>query len=177
MGRKEPAKGKHSSPSKAGVKNKLKETPRELETDTLLDRILETVENGKKNQAYKGLWTEETFAEQVTDYFKYCAEKHLKPNKAGLRNWLGCSRTQYYDWETKAEKHGYKTNILDMAHSIMEDQIINRGEQFPTFNTFLLKTAHGHIETSKLDINQQTTVGTTEDVLELISKLGLDRSK
>lgn len=173
MPRKEPAKGIHTSPTSAGASNV---TPPE-KSDYIDMTLLETPLNkGNENQkAYKGLWTEETFKEQVNAYCRYCMETGLKPSKSSLRLWLGCSRTQYYDWETKPEKYSYKTNILAVAHDFMESSYVQRLEKYPTGNIFLLKTSHGHIEQSKIDITTNGQNLNPNEVSDTISKLGLDK--
>lgn len=177
MGRKESAKGIHSSPEDVGGNILLDSYTKDGEEDELLVNILDGYrEAQKRKQAYKGLWTEETFVDAVVKYFQFCADRKLKPNKAGLRTWMGCSRSQYYDWTTKVEKYTYKSDILEMAHNMMEDSYVNRGEKYPTMNTFLLKTAHGHVETSKLDLTSNgNTLNSSEDVKDAVSKLGLDK--
>jgi hypothetical protein len=179
MGRKEPAKGIHTSPKKAGRKNVcVDDFTKDKESDGLMWKLLEAYEHGNaKAKEYKGLWTEEQFAFEVSDYFRFCAEKDLKPNKAGLRTWLSVSRSQYYDWETdKTGKYGFKSDILVKANSMMEDSYIQRGEKYPTMNTFLLKTSHGHIEASKVDITTNgQTINSADEVKDLVGKLGLTK--
>lgn len=178
MGRTTPAKGKHTSPSKVGVAFKNETLPKNTTPDEALPYLVDIYKKAKaKDKAYKGLWTEETFSDAVEGYFDYIAEHNIKPSKSSLQLWLGCGNTQYYDWSTKPEKFSYKTIILEQAHKVMEASYVNRGEKYPTFNTFLLKTSHGHVETSKLDVQTNSTFSADEDIKELIAKLGLDQQK
>jgi hypothetical protein len=169
----------HTSPETAGEKNMPKDYASKKADDMhTMEKLLPIYNHGRYVAGnYKGLWTEELFQEEVANYFQYCADNSVKPCKAGLRTWLNVSRDQYHQWETKPEKYGYKSDILGMAGDVMEMSYIQRGEKYPTMNTFLLRTSHGHVESSKMDVTTNgQSVNSADDVHDLISKLGLDKA-
>ena len=127
---------------------------------------------------YVGLWTEEELVKEVYDFFLYCNEHGIKTCKAALRLWLGMSRDQYHNWEKQPEKFGYKSRIIQQANDVMETQMIGRAEKYPTANVFLLKSSHGHVESSRLDVTTNgQSMGSADEIRDLVSKLGLDQKK
>ena len=118
-------------------------------------------------------WKPEELAQYVGEYFQYCVDKEMKPNKAGIALWLGMSKSQLWEWATKPEKYGVISNIIQTANYLMENSYIQRGEKYPTMNTFLLRTGYGYVEKQKVDITSRQEV-TTEEIDDVISKLGLD---
>lgn len=175
MARKEPAKGIHTSPSNAGVKN-LPKTYVDKNKDELgtMEKILPVYKHGmERAKDYKGLWDEESLLTEIDNYFTYCAEVDLKPAKVGLGLWLGISKSQYWEWETKPEKYEYKSNLIKMANDAIESSYMARLERYPTGNIFLLKSVHGHSETTNINVNSTGT--NAEEIAEAISKLGLDK--
>ena len=175
MPRKYIRKGIHTSPENAGPQN----MPDNLPKDDMgiLAGLMPIWDKGVENTfRYKGLWTDEQLAESVSEYFNYCAINNVKTAKVGLQLWLGLSRTQYYDWETKPEKFGAKTNIIGRANQIIEMAYIGRAEKYPTANIFLLKAGHQYVEQNKLDITTNgKQIGSPEELTDAISKLGLDK--
>ena len=124
----------------------------------------------------KSQWSDEQFKLAVDEYFDYIQQHNIKPSKAGLSLWLGCSKDTYHEWTHKKEKYPFKSEVLVNANLYMETSYINRGEKYPTFNTFLLKSSHGHIEQSKIDITTNgNDVTSADEVRGLVSKLGLDK--
>lgn len=169
-----------TKPSKSGVKNMSKEFEdkhKDSEDDGLMANISELFKLGVEKAKRKSAWTPEDLAREIGDYFDYCVDKGLKPCKAGIRTYLGISRTQYYDWQTNSSKYGEISNLIQNANDMMEMQYIGRAEKYPTANLFLLRTSHGHVETSKVDVVTTNTSVTTEDVNDIVSKLGLDKPK
>jgi hypothetical protein len=171
------SKGVHTSPLKAGEKNMPSNYP---ETHPDVGNTMETLypiwlKSFENRENYKGLWTEETLAEQLHEFFKYCFEKDVKPSKSALCLWLDISKAQFHDWQTKAEKHGFKTSLLKKASLLIETSYIGRIEKYPTGNIFLLKTSHDHVETSKVEVENKSVGVTTEDVNSVIEKLGLNK--
>lgn len=174
MPRKEPAKGIHTSPEKAGRKNMGDVIPND--DDNLMGKIITVYNKGDENlKVYKGLWDEDTLQDEIKKYLEYCTEVKLKASKVGLALWLGISKSQYWEWETKPEKYGYKSNLIKMANQAIEMSYIGSIEKYPTGNIFLLKTSHDHIEASKVDVTSNgKTIGSADDINDLIKKLGLD---
>jgi hypothetical protein len=172
------AKGVHTSPEKAGPQNMALAQPEKIK-DHLMERILPMMEHGlEMTKRYKGQWEDEEFRESIQEYFEYCREYSIKTSKSSLRLWLGCSKAMYYDWETKKEKYGLKSDCIVMANDMMESNMINRIETYPTGNMFLLKTSHGHYESSRVDITSNgQTVNSADEVKDLVNKLGLDKEK
>ena len=85
------AKGVHTSPETAGVQN-MPENYIETHQDEekTMKKLMPIWDRGFKNrQDYKGQWTEEAFANEINEYFKYCFDHDVKTSKAGLALWMG----------------------------------------------------------------------------------------
>lgn len=169
--------GKHSSPETSGVQN-LPKSYIDRVTGTgggLMKDIMEIYKRGQTNtQEYKGLWDEESLSAEIEEYFEFCAERDVKPAKAGLRLWLGVSKSRYWEWEN--EKGTYKANLLSQASEFMEIQYIGRLESHPTGNIFLLKSSHGHSDRQDINITSGSNVN-SEEIGDVVSKLGLDKEE
>ena len=121
-------------------------------------------------------WTEEDVVREVGGYFDYCIEHELKPYIGGIALYMGMSKSTLYEWMSNPSKHGVKSEIILQARLIIEGQYIDRSEKYPTANLFLLRTSHGHVETSRLDVNATGSVSASaEDIKDAVSKLGLDK--
>lgn len=130
----------------------------------------------RRSMKVKGTnWTEEEMELSIAEYFDWCAEVSSKPNKAGLSLWLGCSKSTLWDWENKPSRSGAISNLIKRASNIIEDSYVGRIEKYPTGNVFLLKTSHGHVERSKVDIATTDAGTTANEVADAIAKLGLDK--
>lgn len=168
-------KGKHSSPETSGVQN-LPQSYIDRVTGTggeSMKDILEIYNKGTSNsKEYKGLWDEESLERELKDYFTFCAEKQIKPAKAGVRLWLGLSKSRYWEWENEANT--YKANLLQQANEFMELQYIGNIEKYPTGNIFLLKSSHGHQDKQEIEVTNNHNAS-TDDITELVSKMGLDK--
>lgn len=173
------SKNVQSQPHLAGEHNMTErrlKLDKDKENDGLMDNVTEIFKKGTEQRRRGTNWTPEELEESLLEYFEYCGEKSLKPSKSGARLWLACSRSQYHAWETETAKYGGISDVIRMANDAMETQYINRGEQYPTMNVFLLKSSHKHIETSKMDVTTNGQALTSaEDVKDTISKLGLDK--
>lgn len=169
-------RGRHSSPNTSGEQNLPKQYVEKNKGSGggNMEVILMATQHGSDlRQEYKGLWTNELLEKEVFDYFQYCVTKDMKPSKASLRLWLGISRSTYYEWENNPAKHSNKSDILQMANDFMQVQYISRGEQYPTFNQFLLKASHDYSD--KQDITITATSDVSQDnILDTITKLGLN---
>ena len=179
MPRKYKDMGVHTRPSKSGVKNMSKEfdeTHKDSEDDGLMENLTEMFKIGCAKRNRKSAWTPELLESEINGYFNYCIERHLKPCKAGIRTYLGISRSQYYSWQTEITKYGDVSDLINYANDVMEQQYVGRSEKYPTANLFLLRTSHGHVETSKLDVTAVgNVVNSADEVKDLVSKLGLDK--
>lgn len=167
--------GKHSSPETSGVQNL---TDYHIEKykgkgSDKLEEIMGIYKQGIRNsQEYKGLWSDEELEREINAYFAYIVLNEMKPAKAGLRLWLGISKSQYYEWETNPKVYRYKSNLINMANTFMELEYISKVESYPTGNIFLLKSSHGHVDKSEVNITATTDVS-QENILDTVNKLGL----
>ena len=172
-------KGIHTSPATAGEKNMPKDyAEKHKDPDNQMAGLMPIWNKSFENkERYKGLWTEEDMTREINDFFNYCFDNGVKPAKAGLALWLACSKVQLWEWETKPEKYGFKSNLIQQASLIMEQSYLGRAEQYPTANLFLLRTSHGYIDASKVDVttNGQSIGTTPAEVDEAVKKLGLDK--
>lgn len=168
------AKGIHTSPEKAGADNLSKQyVEKNKDPDKMMKDLMPVWNKGFENREnYKGQWTEETMAHEINEFFKYCFDNEIKPAKVGLGLWLGTVKQTIWEWETKPQ-HGFKHELIKRACELIELSYIGRLESYPTGNMFLLKSLHGHSEVTKVEVTNNTNV---EDVKDMISKLGLDKT-
>lgn len=143
--------------------------------DGLMENLIDIFDSGCQKKKKGCNWTEEDLETAIREYFTFCGEKTMKPSKSGLTLWLGCSKSQYYAWQTETGKYGVISNLISMANTVIENQYINKLESYPTGNIFMLKASHGYAETSKIEVTGSQT--TANDVADAISKLGLDSDK
>lgn len=172
--------GNQTRPEKAGEQNMGNYSEKHAGTgDGLMGALSELFRKSvTESQKRQGNWKPEELADALDEFFNWCAEHDVKPAKAGVKLWLGCSDSQYSDWQRDEARYGAISALIQQANRVMEMQYVSRGEKYPTMNTFLLKTSHGHIETSKLDVSTNGNAPTTEDdVKDLVSKMGLDKKK
>ena len=170
--------GKHSSPLTAGKQNLSKkniEMNKDKREPNQMGEILGVFEHGRYILGeYGGLWTEESLEDEIYQYFTYCTEVNLKPAKVGLRLWLGLSKSQYWEWETKPEKYTWKSNQINQANDFMELQYIGRLELYPTGNQFLLKAQHNYIDKQTVEVNTHNEIS-KDEISDVVNKLGLDK--
>lgn len=170
-------KGIHGRPENAGLKN-LPEgyAEKNKDEDGMLAGTLPIYKKGFENREnYKGVWDEESLKKEIFAYFEYCEEYNVKVAKVGISLWLGISKETMYEWVRNPAKYGFKSDLMKMAHDAIEISYIGRAEKYPTANLFLLRTSHGHIEQSKIDISTNNTGVGQDEVNDLVSKLGLDK--
>ena len=174
------SKNIQTKPSLSGVKNMPKdyvEKNKAVGNGEVLKNLMPIWETGTARRKKGVNWTEDLLMDAIREFFIYCAEHEVKPYKNGLALWLGCSRTQYWEWETMPNKYGVISNVINEANAYIEGQYIGRAEQYPTANLFLLRTSHGHVEVSKVDVTTSNSATTPEEMNDVISKLGLDKPK
>lgn len=166
------AKGVHTSPAKAG-KNNIK-NPDSLPKDELgINGKLQAIREKGKPNIYKGQWTNEELAESLDEFFNFCTEIDLKPTQPLLRVWLSVTKQTLWEWRTKPEKYGEKSDLVVKAFDIMESYLQANVDQYPTGSIFLLKASHGLADTTTVNITSNGN--SPEEVQEAISKLGLDK--
>lgn len=170
------SKNVHGKPANAGVKNMPKDyADKRQDTDGINAGVMPVYRKGMENrQNYKGLWDEESLSREIMAYFDYCEVNEVKMAKVGISLWLGMSKQMMFEW-AKDKKYGFKFDLINQAFDVVEASYVGRIEKYPTGNIFLLKTSHGHIETSKVDVQTNGVGATLEDVKDTISKLGLDK--
>jgi len=168
-------KGVHGSPETAGADNLKNAKTLPKDKSGLMDKLLPVYKRKQEGKTYDGQWKDEQLMQSIGEMFDYCAENELKPTLPILQLWLGISRTQLWEWRNKPDKFGEKTNIVNNAVLIMEAFLQSNIDKYPTGSIFLLKTTHGHIETSKLDISNTSKDATQEEIEDQIKKLGLDK--
>jgi hypothetical protein len=169
-------KGIHTSPETAGIQNM---PPNYADTHkddcNTMQGLMPIWNRGNINKQYKGLWTEELLEAEINEFFNYCFSNEIKPAKVGLALWLAISKSTYWEWENKVTD--YKSNLIQRASQIIELSYVGRAEKYPTANIFLLKSSHGHVETSRLDVVATNEQMQTDEVQDRIAQLGLDKPK
>lgn len=172
-------KGLQTDPKNYGVKNMPSdyvEKNKDVESDGLMGKLIPMFEKGMERRKKGSNWTVEELFDAVKEYFDYSSENDLKPNKSGLRLYLGVSKTQYFAWQTESTKYGEISEIINFANDLMEQQYVNRGEKYPTFNTFLLKASHQYVEKTQVDINTGDNAVKASEINEIVKNLGLDKA-
>jgi hypothetical protein len=174
----------HTKPETAGEHNipegYVEKRQMDAEGQELMATLSDMYKKSTEKRLRKSAWTPELLDKEVNEYFEYCTVKNLKPSKSSLQIWLGVGKSQYYDWEqNKNYKYGDISEIINQANYIMETQYVNRAEKYPTANIFLMKTSHGHIESSKMDItsNGNSLSVDFNELKEKIAQLGLDKTE
>ena len=173
--KKRPPNTTHTSPERSGEANIAKATPRQLkpDVDSLNSKLIPVYKKSVENtQLYKGLWTVPQLETAVAEFFDYCCERELKPTVPLLILWIGLSRQQFDNWRSQPQ-HSDKFVVIEKALLIMESYLQGQIEKYPTGSIFLLKTTHGHVERSQVDVNS-TNATSAVDVQEAIRRLGLD---
>lgn len=172
------SKNVQTKPELAGEKNMPEEYLEKNKKDGNGEVLNKVAPLFKQARAKRGTnWKADDLFDAIEEFFAYCAENDIKVYKGGLALWLGCSKGQIWEWETKPQKYGEVSEIIRLATTVIEGQYIGRAEQFPTANLFLLRSSHGHVETSKVDVTTTSNASDVEEVNELVSKLGLDKEK
>ena len=167
-------KGVHTSPENAGAKN-LVGVDLPKDEGGLMNKIMPIYKQGEINRGiYGGQWTDEEFAKCVGEFFDYCYNIEFKPTVPGLQLWLGVSKAQFYDWRTKPEKYGVKSEIINTAMQTMELYLQGNIDSYPTGSIFLLKSTHGHTDSKQIEVKASTGV-TQNEVNEAIERLGLKK--
>ena len=101
-------------------------------------------------------------------------EKSVKPSKAGIGLWLGLNKMTLHEWASDPVRYGFKSVIAQQAFDLIESCYIERAEQYPTANLFLLRSSHNHVEKSQVDVTTSNQTS-AEDIDEAIKKLGLNK--
>lgn len=167
-------KNKHTSPERAGKLN-LENVNVPTDDNGIMKFIMPLRKHGQaETSIYHGQWTDEQFVKSVDDFFDYCFEKDFKPTIPALQVWLGVCRAQYYEWKTKPEKFGVKTDVINEAERSMEVYLQSNLDKYPTGSIFLLKTSHGLVETTNVNVTNNNPTS-KEEIADVVSKLGLDK--
>lgn len=174
------SKNVHTKPSMAGRQN-ISEEYIEKHKDKnydpkLMGSLRELFDIGCKQilNPRKSAWTAQDLITKCGEYFLFTDEKELKPTKSALQMFIGLSRQQASDWINSPERYGDLSDILSNCYGIIENQYVGRGELYPTFNMFLLRSKFNYVEKQEVEV---TTFNSTspEQIADAISKLGLDR--
>lgn len=166
--------GEHSSPQTSGIQNLPKKYIERVQGKGggKMKDLKQIREHGFYNrQDYAGKWDAESLKREIDEYFNFCADRDVKPSKAGLRLWLGLSKSQYWEWETN--NTDFKSNLINEANDLMEIEYIEKGEKYPTFNMFLLKSSHNHSDKQEVEITSKDI--NANEIADTISKMGLDK--
>ena len=173
------AEGKQTSPENAGAQNMTPEALKNKKTEgwsegQKFDEFRKRAFSNLIAGGNKSKWSDEALALSVDEFFRYCVDMELKPTPPLLQLWLAISRDQLHQWKTNSRQYGRKSDIIKMAYNLMEAILQQRIEKYPTGNIFLLKTTHGHVETSKLDVTSDgQALQDPNEVKQLVDRLNL----
>lgn len=171
-------KGKQTHPDIAGPQNISAEyIAKRKVTGKEAIMVNGTAKLFERSQSVKGTnWTGEEMQKAIIEYFGFCAEYSIKPSKASLGLYLGANKDTIGEWTRNSAKYGIISVIIKEAVDAIESSYISSGEEKPAMNIFLLKTSHGHIESSKLDITSDgKQLSDASDVRNAVSRLNLDK--
>lgn len=172
------AKGIHTCPENAGAKNmtpenleKVKAKPSGDESEfmrktlPIFNRSLE-----KNRRDYAGKWTEEELTRELIEFFQYVEENDLEPSPPMLQLWLSTNRETINQWR---KGQGFKADLINHAYQIMEMRYFGKLDKYAVSNIFKLKTVHGYVETTKVEVNNTNTTD-ADAIKEQIAKMGLN---
>lgn len=174
------SKDKQTKPERAGEQNLSEEyistrqekDPEKAELLGTISDLYQKAMSVTKERKKKGTnWTADELEEATIKYFDYCAERAMKPSMVSLGLFLGVGKSQLYDWKTHPDKYSELSPIVARAAEAIEQQYMERAEQYPTANIFFLKAGHGYKDTQSIEISNSET--SKEDIDETIKMLGL----
>jgi hypothetical protein len=176
MPRKRKVKDIHTRPDMAGPENLTEERikrDKQEGADEIMSGLIDLykITGEHLKEPRKSAWTAEELHKAVLGYFEFCEERSLKPTKSAIQMYIGVSSSQYYDWGKKEEVYGDISATIRWANYLIENQYVNRGEKYPTFNMFMLKSKHGYEDKSTIEVTNTTS----EDVAERVKQLGLSK--
>lgn len=169
-------KGVHTSPETAGRQNMSKLKNPEPDKQKTMGKLIPIMNHGNK-AGYSGKWTDEMLASSIGEFFDYCAEVEMKPTAPALRLWLNVEDSTILEWRKFPNKYGGKSAIIKKAYAVMEAFLQLNIDKYPTGSIFLLKTTHGHVETSKVEVNNTGDVNGLDDIKDRVARLALDSAK
>lgn len=176
MARNYKKKGIHTSYDTAGRKNMTAEVLRAMPKSEISKDVTIGIMQHGRSSGYKGGWTDEQLAESIAEFFDFCAENDFRPQLPALRVWLHISTETITTWKKDKGKYGGKSDIIKEAYDIIEMHWQKNLDKHPTGSIFLLKTSHGHVEQSKVDITSDgKAMNNASDVRDAVSRLGLDK--
>src|SRR6056297_306036 len=169
--------GIHKGAKDAGSGNLQKATMKQLRTDIegVGTYILEIYSKGLENTGtYKGQYTGEELLNESNKFLLHCAENQIKPTPPLYILWLNIDPGTMSRWKNDS-KYDLKHTIVKKIYLVMEAYLQANIDKNPTGNIFLLKTSHGHVEASKLDITSNgKDVTDASEVEDLVKRLGLN---
>lgn len=121
----------------------------------------------------RGNWSPVELKHSLVEYFDYFAMTGLKPSISSIRLWLNVSKRQMSRWLNDPVTYPEMHDTIMMALDVIETQYINRGEQYPTMNKFLLETTHGHRTNHNVEVTAVNRID-VRDINSAIEKLQLD---
>lgn len=179
-----PGKSKniHTCPENAGIQNmtdenlkKVKAKPSGDESE-FLGKVLpifnRSINMSLNRQDYAGKWTEETLGKSLSEFFEYCYDNDLEPSPPMLRLWLGVSKQTVNEWRL-GNRGEFKGDLINEAYDLMEMRYFSKLDKYAVSNIFKLKTVHGYVETTKVDVSTNKTP-TEDEVADIVSKMKLD---
>lgn len=173
---------KHTSPETAGEQNmtpenlKAKHAKPSGDESEFLGKVLpifnKSINMRLNRQDYAGKWTEETLGASISEFFEYCYDNDLEPSPPMLQLWLGVSKQTANEWRL-GNRGDFKRDLICKAYQLMEMRYFAKLDKYAVSNIFKLKTVHGYVETTKVDVT--TNKAPTEDeVADIVSKMKLD---
>lgn len=171
------SKNIQTTPENAGAKNISEEYVASHQDNKPVEGLMQACTDLFKISCQKtkrgANWTPEELADELANYFQFCADRNMKPAKCGIQLFLGMSDATYYDWQNKPEKYGELSSLINYANKTIESQYVDKIEQYPTGNIFLLKARYSYQDTSKVEV---TSTGiSSEELADAVKKLGLDK--
>lgn len=177
-------KGKHTCPELAGVKNMKNEvldkmTERKKQnvgsTTQVSNRKILDLRKLRQEQLKRDRipgttkWTEESLRETINQFLDWCYGESVLPSKPLLAIWLNCHTDTLRTW---IRADDFRSDVLKETYTLMEAMYFNDLDSHTVSNMFRLKTNHGYVEASRLDLNSNV-VQQEVNIKDTISNLGL----
>lgn len=113
-------------------------------------------------------FTPEQLEQELEDFFEYSSTLQIPVNISSMASWLGIDTDTIQRW-VRDEAHPLYAITKKAKSDIQAIRLINGeiGATNPIFSMFVLKTMHGFVETSNVNITAQAVQESAENITDL----------
>ena len=123
-------------------------------------------------QRLKPVQTDEETAERIDYFFRWCADRQIRPTVSLLGLCLGYSRQTMWNWQ---QKGGTRGALIDRAKQVLEsltESWLLAGRTNPVSGIFVLKSQFGYKDSISVEVSQANPLEaqlTPEEIAERIA--------